>query len=583
MSMQPTWFGGPGSPRFGWLHVPDSKQVRSAVVCCPPVGTEGLGSHWVLRSLADDLAAAGVLVLRFDYRGTGDSSGTMEDLSSVDLWLEDVATAIAHVRALGVEDVALVGLRLGALLAAKAAAEDGGVAALVLWDPCNGRAFLREQKALKLLSLGPGGEPADGAVELLAMVLAKPFADELKAMGFEKPPRRFARGVLVLERPERPGDARLSDALAGQPHDRLPAEGMHELIDVEPGESRLPEQTLKSICRWLDERLPTSSRRVEVTASAEALVRTPSGVVVRERAVVLEPSSIAAIVTEPAGAVPARRTAFFLNAGLMHRIGPGRLWVDLARELAAGGMAAVRFDLSGIGDSGGDATLRIAYTPQAVDDVTTAIEAFCPERRDVVLVGLCSGSYHAAEAAIVHGVGAVCLLNPATVWFDPSRVRIPGAPLPGGPELAVNPIARWMRRREPLLALMRWRPIDRLRTSWLAARIDGFEPLWHLLDRAGVVKSPVRVLAALAAREVDVLLVCGPFEAKPFARWGAGTRALEARGQLRYERFSYEDHSLFLSRYREVAKALVLDHLLGPSGEQPAAAAAAPPAPALLR
>lgn len=586
MSMQPTWFGR-DAPRFGWLHVPETGEARGAVVCCPPLGTEGLGAHWALRRLADELAAAGFLVLRFDYRGSGDSSGAPEGVTSLDCWLEDVAEAIAYARASGAGGVSLLGLRLGAALAARAAALDGAVEALVLWDPCTGRAFVREQKALKLLSSGPSEEPANGDVELLAMVLTKPLNEELRGFRFEAPNGGFAEAVLVLERPERPTEPSLAQALAGQPHDRLPAEGQHEFIDVEPGESRLPEQTLKSIRQWLDDRLPTAAVPFELALQSEAIVPVTPELSVRERALVLQPSGIAAIVTEPLGLEPPepgplhptgeQRTAFFLNAGLIHRIGPAGLWVTLARRLAAGGLRAVRFDLTGIGDSAGDATARVAYTPQAIDDVTSVVDAFCAERRQAVLVGLCSGSYHAAEAGIAGGVGTVCLLNPATFWFDPDRVRVPGAARePAVPELGVNPIARWMRRQQWLLELVAWGPIDRLRNGALAARVDEWGRLWQWLDHLGIVRSPVRVLDALAARNVDVLLVCGPFESKPFARWEAGTRALEQRGQLRYERFDFEDHSLFESRFRNVARDLVLDHLLHPRSERLLAARPAP-------
>jgi hypothetical protein len=39
------------------------------------------------------------------------------------------------------------------------------------------------------------------------------------------------------------------------------------------------------------------------------------------------------------------------NVGVNHRVGPNRLWVDLSRALAAAGIPALRFDLSGMGDS----------------------------------------------------------------------------------------------------------------------------------------------------------------------------------------------------------------------------------------
>ena len=39
------------------------------------------------------------------------------------------------------------------------------------------------------------------------------------------------------------------------------------------------------------------------------------------------------------------------NAGAVHRVGPNRMTVTLARRLAAMGLPSLRFDLEGLGDS----------------------------------------------------------------------------------------------------------------------------------------------------------------------------------------------------------------------------------------
>ena len=43
--------------------------------------------------------------------------------------------------------------------------------------------------------------------------------------------------------------------------------------------------------------------------------------------------------------------AIILNAGIVHRVGPFRMHVDIARQLAAKGFSTLRMDLSGLGDS----------------------------------------------------------------------------------------------------------------------------------------------------------------------------------------------------------------------------------------
>src|SRR5688500_20259796 len=55
------------------------------------------------------------------------------------------------------------------------------------------------------------------------------------------------------------------------------------------------------------------------------------------------------ILTDPADGEDAQRpTAVFVTAGMLHRVGPNRLYVTLARRLARLGVPSMRFDLSEI-------------------------------------------------------------------------------------------------------------------------------------------------------------------------------------------------------------------------------------------
>lgn len=73
----------------------------------------------------------------------------------------------------------------------------------------------------------------------------------------------------------------------------------------------------------------------------------------RERAMVFGPANLVGIVSEPAPerAIPGAPGFVILNSGILHRVGASRLYVQLARLLAAEGFTALRFDFSGVGDS----------------------------------------------------------------------------------------------------------------------------------------------------------------------------------------------------------------------------------------
>ncbi len=108
-----------------------------------------------------------------------------------------------------------------------------------------------------------------------------------------------------------------------------------------------------------------------------------------------------------------------LNAGLIHRVGPSRLHVNLARALSKRGINAVRFDMSGVGDSSARTDnlplVEVAYRePQEVMD-GLASEGF----KCFVLMGICSGAYSSLMTACKDDrvIGAV-LINPSEFVRD---------------------------------------------------------------------------------------------------------------------------------------------------------------------
>ena len=143
----PIRFGPPGRELFGLYQPPSGGQDRrECCVLCNPFGQEAVRSHRVFRILADRLSRAGLHVLRFDYLGTGDSAGADEE-GSLAVWTEDVVRASDEiVRRSSSSQVAWLGLRLGATLAALASRNAARPPRrLVLWDPVtDGAAYVAE-------------------------------------------------------------------------------------------------------------------------------------------------------------------------------------------------------------------------------------------------------------------------------------------------------------------------------------------------------------------------------------------------------------------------------------------------------
>jgi hypothetical protein len=99
-------------------------------------------------------------------------------------------------------------------------------------------------------------------------------------------------------------------------------------------------------------------------------------------------------------AAPGTTGVIVLNAGMVHRVGPFRLHVDMTRRLNELGYPTLRFDLSTIGDSGssGESQTRKQQVCADVDDAMALLHQHGGCSR-FVLVGLCSGAQNAHTVA----------------------------------------------------------------------------------------------------------------------------------------------------------------------------------------
>ncbi|MBP7568876.1 MAG: hypothetical protein KBA95_02335 [Acidobacteria bacterium] len=130
--------------------------------------------------------------------------------------------------------------------------------------------------------------------------------------------------------------------------------------------------------------------------------------------------SLVGVVSVPDSVSGERPAAVLLNAGLIHRIGPNRLHVQIARALAEHGFVSARFDMSGRGDSDARADTVPWWEGSLaeIDQVLTALSATYGVTR-FVLIGVCSGAAlslgRAMEDERVVGLGLI------EAWAYPTR------------------------------------------------------------------------------------------------------------------------------------------------------------------
>jgi alpha-beta hydrolase superfamily lysophospholipase len=442
-----SFIGPAGAEIVAWLHrgAGDSPH-RTGVVLCGTLGAESLSTHWPLRVLAESLAARGCPCLRFDYAGTGDSADGAVQVSTC---VANVRTAIRSIRTLvPLDRVVLLGLRLGSLFAMEAARSDE-VAGLVLWGPAvSGRRFAREWKRLARSAGGSDAPDDAGEIHAAGFALPQAFLDDLAAIDLLESRPAGAPACLVVEREELPPEDTLVARLQalGLSTARLRPGGFLEAMMSDPHLAKLPVAAIREMGAWIANVGQDASPerpgarmapvRLDMTAVSRATAGAAADGAVRER--FLDPEQtggLFGVVSEPAdGAAWNGQCVILLNSGSMHHIGPNRMYVTIARRLAAQGSRVCRADLDGLGDSRVRAGAREndPYPAGALDDVAGLIQALdrCGEPSRRVLLGLCSGAWASFQAALVFDrITAVVLLNPdfygerSVVGKPPSFVR----------------------------------------------------------------------------------------------------------------------------------------------------------------
>jgi uncharacterized protein len=175
----PLRFGSPQRELFGMLHRPERGGGGTGVLVCNPFGQEAVRSHRLFRVMAERLVRSGLSVMRFDYFGTGDSSGD-EDDADLHGWQLDILQAQAElVQRSGCTRVIWVGARLGGSLALLGSAHaEAAPAAVLAWDPIlDGPAYLSalardHEAALKVsYSILPPGLPLRPTDEAMGFAL----------------------------------------------------------------------------------------------------------------------------------------------------------------------------------------------------------------------------------------------------------------------------------------------------------------------------------------------------------------------------------------------------------------------------
>lgn len=252
--MNPFYFGSSRRPLYGVYHPPKSRKPRTTgVVLCYPLWQEYMRAHRAFRQLAMMLSKAGFPVLRFDYFATGDSGGAGDE-GDVTQWIADIGTAIDELKDMaGVPRVSLVGLRVGASLAAMAAVKRQDLEHVLLWDPVvSGDRFLQQVLATHA---APGASTEAGAtIGVSGFPLTEAMRQGLSRIDLREAQTPAARELVIMVSDDRDDYRALRDRL-GQRRVRaryahIASAGNWDEID-RFGSALLPQQIIQGIVSCL--------------------------------------------------------------------------------------------------------------------------------------------------------------------------------------------------------------------------------------------------------------------------------------------------------------------------------------------
>jgi len=415
--MSPVSFGG----RFGWLHHPATlTEGAVGVVLVSPLGRDARCAHRPMRLFADRLAQAGYPTLRFDHLGHGDSLEGSQAGDAPAEWISGVHAATTILKAMtGVERIVFGGVRMGASLAALAALDDDTVAGLIALAPVvSGKGWLRELRLAAAMS-GTESEAARslGGLEGDGLTLSPEAVKALMALDI-KSVALPSRAVLLFAQNETTaalGPCLERTGAAVTSHDFAGYDPMFE----DAHSNAAPEEVFAQAIQWLRATLPIDPAATAIPTPSLPVCRlTAAGLV---ETPVNFGAGLRGLITWPQNAESRTRGAvIFLNTGGDPRAGIGRFAAIAGRELARRGVASLRFDFPGVGDSADPAdSARHIYEVSRAADIQAAMALMTAEGfDDLTVAGVCAGGHHALQAVTANpAVQRVLAVSPVKlVW-----------------------------------------------------------------------------------------------------------------------------------------------------------------------
>lgn len=237
------------------------------VFIVPPFAEELNRSRRTMFRLAVQSACAGYRVISADLFGTGDSDGNFGD-ASWEIWCEDLVQLVAQqVPVASNEKIAVVAVRLGALLALDVLSKsERSVSKLVLWQPVtNGSRYISQFLRLRTMSEKLFQSGNGETVGELRDRLAK--GNSLEVAGYELTPM-LADSIAALDIRDSFFNRDTSIAwidIVGNPSARPPASSEQLVAEIEERGARVELTAMHSPQFWATPEIVVAEELVDAT------------------------------------------------------------------------------------------------------------------------------------------------------------------------------------------------------------------------------------------------------------------------------------------------------------------------------
>jgi dienelactone hydrolase len=394
-----------------------------------------------MRHLADGFARKGFTTFRMEYHGVGDSSGLDTDPDRMQKWLASIERVYHFIKeTCGIKRVSLFGFRMGGTLAAMVSNQIE-IEALTCWEPVvEGRRYIREILALQRTGENAGLDVDSTSLEGGGFLITRETMNEILAISLLQI-EPHAKQVFLFSSDDLPTPTNLIETWSAHgftfQHASLP--GYADMMSL-PHHSQVPAKAIAAITDQVlraniqaekisfPDLTPHQQTRYDCYTyglSAKESMDAGGGFPVTESLCHIPNTPLFGILSLPLlRDAEHKPTVLLLNAGSVHRIGPNRNYVYIARQLLSLGFNVMRLDFLGLGDSlhPNSEKENNPYMPEAVENIQQAIR-FLKQTHgvsDMVLMGLCSGAYASFQSAlnleedVIH---EILPINPLTFYW----------------------------------------------------------------------------------------------------------------------------------------------------------------------